>query len=229
MPQYPVIDATNLIQNTLNQINTYTTTLNQVRQIANQVQSLANQALNLERLPSTIMGDLTGTIGQYTAILQQAQGLTYQFSAIQGQFQRLYPNVQQPLGLAAYLKTLPDTSQATYYALQDAMRAQAALDRLLKERTQLDTAMAHSAQAVGAVQAQQAATEVQGIMVQQLNGLQEMQAAIGRAQATMLANQTIADGAARTEVHSRMTDTPGTPPAPGTIQLMTLDGKPIPQ
>ncbi len=224
MPQYPVIDAANLLQNTLNQINTYTTTLNQLRQLANQVQSLANQALNLERLPSTIMGDLTGTIGQYTAILQQAQGLTYQFSTIQGQFQRVYP--VNGLSIADYLRSLPQTSQATYYALQDAIRAQSALDRLLKERTQLDTAMTHSAQAVGAVQAQQAATEVQGIMVQQLNGLQEIQAATGRAQATMLANQTIADMAARQMWQDRIRDWGTTSPVEP-MGLTSIDGTPL--
>ena len=220
--QYPVIDAANLIQSTLNQINTYTTTLNQARQIANQVQSLANQAQNLHSLPTTIMGDLTGTIGQYTAVLQQAQGLTYQLQGIQGQFQRLYPH--QGMSLQAYLQSLPSTSQATYDALQDAMRAQSALDRLVKERTQLDTAMSHSAQAVGAVQAQQAATEVQGIMVQQMNGLQEIQAATGRAQATMMANETSADMAAHQQWDDRMKDFSVWGPRP-TLDFKAIDGK----
>ena len=220
--QYPVIDAANLIQSTLNQINTYTTTLNQARQIANQVQSLANQARNLQSLPTTMMGDLTSTIGQYTAVLQQAQGLTYQLQGIQAQFQRLYP--QQGMSMQAYLQSLPATSQATYHALQDAMRAQSALDRLLKERTQLDTAMTHSAQASGALQAQQAATEVQGVMVQQLNGLQEIQAATGRAQATMMANQTIADMAARQLYQDRMKDWGVMGPRP-TLDFKAIDGK----
>jgi hypothetical protein len=65
-------------------------------------------------------------------------------------------------------------------------------------------------------------------MVQQLNGLQEIQAATGRAQATMLSNQLIADMAARVEVNSRLSDEPAPPPA-GTIELKTLDGRPIPR
>jgi type IV secretion system protein TrbJ len=222
--QLAVVDAGNLVQNTMSALNTLKSTLNEATMIANQAQTLLNQAKNLQALPTTIRGDLTSTIGQYMQVLQQAQGLTYQFSTIQAQFQRLYP--QHGMSMQAYLTSLPSTSQATYYALQDAMRAQSALDRLLKERTQLDTAMSHSAQASGALQAQQAATEVQGIMVEQLNGLQEVQAATGRAQATMLANQTIADAAARHIWQDRLHDWGTTTPVEP-MGLTTLDGKPL--
>ena len=220
--QFAVIDAANVVQSTLTALNTLKTTVQHATQIANQVQSLANQARNLEALPTTIVGDLTSTISQYTAVLQQSQGLTYQLQGIQGQFQRLYP--QHGMSTQAYLQSLPGTAQTTYYALQDAMRSQAVLDRLLKERAQLDTAMSHSAQASGALQAQQAATEVQGVMVQQLNGLQEIQAATGRAQATMLSNQLIADMAARQLWEDRMRDIHLSAPRP-TLDFEPIDGK----
>jgi P-type conjugative transfer protein TrbJ len=148
--------------------------------------------------------------------------LSYQLQTIQGQFQRIYP--QQGMSLSAYLQSLPSTAHTTYDALQDAVRTQAALDRLLKERTQLDTAMRHSAGAAGAVQAQQAATEVQGIMVQQLNGLQEIQATTGRAQATMLSNQLIADMAARQLWDDRLRDIHLSAPRPK-LDFAPIDGK----
>jgi len=209
------------VQNTLSALNTLKSTINEATMIAHQAQSLLNEARNLAVLPSTIGGSLTATMGQYTAILHQAQGLTYQLQGIQGQFQRLYP--PQGMRLGAYLQSLPSTAQTTYAALQDAMRAQAALDRLLRERTQLDTAMGHSAQAAGAVQAQQAATEVQGILVQQLNGLQAIQAATGRAQATMMSNQLIADMAARQLYEDRMRGMGTIGPRP-TMDFVPIDG-----
>jgi P-type conjugative transfer protein TrbJ len=210
------------VQNTLSALNTLKSTINEATMIAHQVQSLLNEARNLAVLPATIGGSLTDTIGQYTAILQQAQGLTYQLQGIQGQFARIYP--QHGLSLSAYLQSLPSTAQTTYAALNDAVRTQAALDRLLKERTQLDTALAHSQQAAGALQAQQAATEVQGIMVQQLNGLQEIQAATGRAHATMMSNQLIADMAARQLWEDRMRDIHLRAPRP-TLDFEPIDGR----
>src|SRR5215470_10432582 len=128
--QFAVIDAANVVQSTLTALNTLRTTTNQATQIAHQVQSLANQARHLQALPTTIVGDLTGTIQQYTSLLQQTQGLSYELQTIQGQFARIYP--QHGMSLSAYLQSLPSTAQTTYAALNDAVRTQAALDRLLK-------------------------------------------------------------------------------------------------
>lgn len=177
--------------------NTLKSTINEATMIANQVQDLANQARNLTSLPSTILSDLTGTIGQYTTVLQEAQGLTYQLQGMQGQFTALYPSLGRGMTAAHYAQKAPQFAQQAYNALQDAMRAQSSLDRLLKARSQLTEAGTASQNAVGILQAQQAGNQISGIMVQQLAGLEEIQAATGRAQASMMANDLMGDAAAK--------------------------------
>ena len=201
-----VFDPTNLVQNTLTALRTLETTINQARQIANevtmianQVTQIANQVKELTQLPTSILADITGTVQQYTGLLQQAQGIAYDLSNLQNQFTQLYPSFAgQGITSSTYATVhAPQWAQQTRAALQQAMQAQGILDRLLKVRTQVDTALTASQGAIGNLQVSQAGNQLAGIMTEQLAGLEQILAATGRAQASLMAQEAMADEAAR--------------------------------
>src|SRR5437879_390831 len=89
--QVVVFDPSNFVQNSLTAARTLEEINNQVRQLQNEAQMLVNEARNLASLPSNVLGQLQSALAQTTRLLNQAQGLAYQVSQAQQQFNQLYP------------------------------------------------------------------------------------------------------------------------------------------
>jgi type IV secretion system protein TrbJ len=200
-----VIDPTNLIQNTFTALRTLQTTINQatqianeVRMITNQVQQLANEARNLAALPTSLLGDLQGQLRGYTTTLSQAQGLSFQLSSLAPQFEHLYATFGQPArSSATLLQQATQWTQQLRQASTAAMQVQSVWERLSGQQTQLQTALTASDTASGNLQVSQATNHLLGVMAEQQASLQQILAASGRAEASLIATQAAHDDAAR--------------------------------
>jgi P-type conjugative transfer protein TrbJ len=214
-----VIDPTNLVQNTLTALRTLQTTLNQATQIANeltmithQVKQLANEATmltnqgtqianqvkELTSLPTSILGDLMGSLQQYTDTLKNADGLTYQLSDLTTQFNRLYPTFGRPaVSSSTLVAQTAQWTQQVRSALQGAMQVQSVIEKLTAQRTQVGTALTASQAAVGNLQVSQASNQLLGVLAEQLASLQQIIAASGRAETSLMATEAASDDAAR--------------------------------
>jgi len=200
-----VFDPTNLIQNTLTAIRTLQSNLNEatqiandVRMIANQVQQLANEALNLATLPLSLLQDLQAQLQGYAAVLRQAQGLSFQLSAVAAQYEQLYGTVGQPArSSAALLQQASQWTQQLRQASATAMQVQSVWERLTGQQVQIQLALTASDTAGGNLQVSQATNQLLGVMAEQQGSLQQILAASSRAEASLLAMQAAQDEAAR--------------------------------
>jgi type IV secretion system protein TrbJ len=199
-----VLDPTNLIQNTLTAANMIRQVAQQAQQLTNEATQIANQmqqiqqgATNLARLPLAMSQELADLLGQYQQILGQAQGIAYQYGAVQGQFERLYGALQrgQPRDMVVYAQQLVAQLRQASGA---AMQSQAVVERLAAGRASLRRALAASEAATGNLQVQQAGNQLAGMLATQQAQLIELIAATGRAETSLLAAQATLDEASRT-------------------------------
>jgi P-type conjugative transfer protein TrbJ len=209
-----VIDPTNLVENTFtalrtlqSNINEATQIANQVRQIAHQVQHLANDALNLATLPLSLLQDLQGQFQGYTTLLRQAQGVSFQLSAVAAQFDQLYGTFGHPARTSAgLLQQAGRWTQQLRDASTAAMQVQSVWERLTGQQTQLQNALSASERASGNLQVSQATNQLLGVLAEQQASLQQILAASSRAEAALIAMQAAQDDAARANAAHFMED-----------------------
>jgi len=94
--QWAVIDVANLMQNTMNELHTLETTVNQMTQIANQVTSLGNQLQNLTNVPASVTAALlsqyVNTWNQLNSTWSSIGGLASNLTTVATKYQTLFPN-----------------------------------------------------------------------------------------------------------------------------------------
>ena len=203
--QWAVIDASNLVQNTMTAINTARAVVQQATQIAHEVEMIKNQldqlaydAANLTALPVSLLQELTSAINSYYALLQQAQGLGYQLTQIGGAFDALYPQIGRSVVSSGTL-----TSNVQQWlgqvrgATRMAMQVQGVIERIIQQSRRIDVMIATSDAAPGHLAAQQATNQMLGIMAEQQASMQQILAASQRAHVSLLAAQAAEADAAR--------------------------------
>ena len=87
-----VFDPSNYSQNILTAARTLEQINNQIRQLQNEAQMLMNQARNLTGLDFSALADLRAALSATNQLIQQAQGMAFNVSQMEGEFSRLYPN-----------------------------------------------------------------------------------------------------------------------------------------
>jgi P-type conjugative transfer protein TrbJ len=205
-----VLQVTYAIEETLNQTtqiaNEVQMLTNQARQLANEAQMLTNQAKDLTRLPHSVLGPVLESLQQYAALLQGAQGLTYDLRQLQAQYDALYPTFAGQGVRSQDLAQVhaPKWTQQVRTAVQQAMQAQSVITRLVQTERQVETALSSSQAAEGNLQVIQAGNQILSVVATQLAGLEQLLAATGRAQASGLAQDAAADDAARENATQRM-------------------------
>jgi P-type conjugative transfer protein TrbJ len=218
-----VFDPTNVVQTTLTALNTLEITLqqatqiaNEVLMIANQVTALANDAKNLASGTFSMVGDMAGSMDQYTDLLREADGLTFQVSGLSAQYAKLYPTYGRGMDSRTLVTDSAKWREQVRAALASAMQSQAIVDRLAGQQERLTEAIQASQRAQGNLEVQQATNQLIGLLVEQQGSLQQIQAASHRAQASMLASQLSAEEAARANAEKFFGNmeryTPGPPP-----------------
>ena len=183
--QYPVLDASNLIQNTLTAARTLQQINNQVQQLQNQVVMLANQARNLTSLNYSSLNQLTSTMGQISTLMDQAQGIAFNVTATQTAFAQQYP--QQYSTSVTGNQLMADAHQRwqnSMDAFQQTMTVQAQVATNVESDTSTLSTLVNTSQgAVGSLQAQQAANQLLALSIKQQLQVQSLMAAQYRAQA----------------------------------------------
>ncbi|OZI30012.1 P-type conjugative transfer protein TrbJ [Bordetella genomosp. 10] len=192
--QWAVIDATNLVQNTMTATRTLEQINNQVRQLQNQAQSLINQGRNLESLPFNVVGRLQSTLATTQQLIAQAQGLAFQVQSMDQQFAQLYP--QQYAATVSGNQMYQDAHQRwqnTLNGLQTAMQMQAQVSQnVTTDQGVLTDLVGQSQSATGALQAQQATNQLLALQAKQSIQTQQLQLTQGRAASLELARQAAA-------------------------------------
>ena len=193
LAQLAVYDPTNYAQNVLQAARALQQINNQISSLQNQAQMLIGQAKNLASLPYSSLAALQAQVAKTQTLLRQAQGLAYDVAEIQNAFKGRY-------GAAALsttdadLTARADARWATSVAgFEDALKVQAGVvEGLDTGRGEMQSLVAASQGASGALQAAQAGNQLLALQAQQLAGLTALVAAQGRAEALEAADRAAA-------------------------------------
>jgi P-type conjugative transfer protein TrbJ len=182
--QMTVIDPSNLIQNALNAARALEQIHNQVSQITNQIRQLENDARNLASLGRTFAPDLMARLGELDALINEARGLAFQVTETRAALETLYTGDYRNTDVASRAQSAAQQLDNTRSALQTSLLIQARVTEQLGEDERILSALADaSANATGALSAQQAANELLAFQVQQSMRLQSLLVAQSRAEA----------------------------------------------
>lgn len=198
--QLAVIDPSNLIQNALNAARALEQIQNQVMQITNQIRQLENDARNLTNLGRTFAPDLMAKLGELDALINEARGLALQVSATRDALENLYTGDYRNTDVASRARFAAQQLDNTRSALQTSLLIQARVTEQLGEDERILTALSDaSANATGALSAQQATNELLAFQVQQSMRLQSLLVAQSRAEALERAREMEALAQARAQ------------------------------
>lgn len=191
--QLAVYDPTNYAQNVLQAARALEQINNQISALQNQAQMLIGQAKNLASLPYSSLAALQAQVAKTQTLLRQAQGLAYDVAEIQDAFKGRY-GVAALSATDADLTARADARWATSVAgFEDALKVQAGVvEGLDTGRGEMQSLVAASQGASGALQAAQAGNQLLALQAQQLAGLTALVAAQGRADALEAADRAAA-------------------------------------
>jgi type IV secretion system protein TrbJ len=197
--QWAVIDASNLIQNTMTAARALEQINNQVQQLQNQVVMLANEARNLTSLNYSSLDQLNSTMGQISALMDQARGIAFNVTATQNAFAQQYPQAYSASVTNDQL--MADAHQRwqnSMNAFQQTMTVQSQVATNVEADTgTLSTLVNTSQGAVGGLQAQQATNQLLALSIKQQLQIQSLMAAQDRAQALEAARNAESEEQAR--------------------------------
>jgi type IV secretion system protein TrbJ len=181
----PVFDASNYAENMLTAARSLTQINNQIQALQNQAVVLQNMAKNLKRMDYSSVSQLTNGLQRVDALMLQAQGISYNVSTTNSNFQSLYP---QQYASAVTTNDLVQGArgrwQESMNAYQQTMGVQSqVVQNVQEDRSLLDTLVSQSQGSEGALQAQQATNQLLALSIKQQLQIQNMMAAQYRADA----------------------------------------------
>lgn len=191
--QWAVIDATNLMQNTMTAART-------LEQINNQIRQLQNESRNLSSLNFNSLAQLAANLAATDRLISQAQGLAFNVGQMDADYARLYPN---SYGAGTTGSQMAIDAQARWQnsvsALHTAMRLQAqAVQNFPSDEATLSNLVTQSQGAVGQLQATQATNQLLALQTRQAMQEQQLRITQDRAAALELARTTAAQARATT-------------------------------
>lgn len=191
----PVFDASNYAQNLLTAARTLTQINNQIQSLQNEANMLLNQAKNLSRVSFPELDALRQTIQQIDVLMGQAQGINFHVDGLDQQFRRLFPNdLNSALGTNAQViaaRNRLDTAMAAY---KQTMGVQAqVVENVSADARALETLVARSQGAEGALAAQQTTNQLLALTAKQQFQIQNLMAAQYRAESMEAARRAQAE------------------------------------
>jgi P-type conjugative transfer protein TrbJ len=195
--QMAVIDASNLVENTISALQNLQAVLNQVTQLSHEVQSLGYQVQNLQSMPSgianNVIGQYTTQFGNLVAAMQSINGIAQNVATLTAKYNATYPNTalaQGPLSNAnvmAQLTTWLNQSRSVY---QGAYNTQAqVMTSLPADSANIRTLVQTSGSSQGALDAIQAGNQINGQVAAQLMKMNSQMATTNQAQLNWIAEQ----------------------------------------
>ena len=217
--QWVVVDPTNLVQNLMTAANTLEQINNQILQLENEAQMLRNEARNLTSLDFSALDSLRSALSATNQLIQQAQGLAFNVSQMESEFQRLYPNAYTAAVSGSQMAADARTRwQNSLEALRTAAKVQSqAVQNFASDEQALTSLVNRSQSASGALQAMQATNQLLALQSRQSMQAQQLQITQDRAAALEQARQVAVQERAR-EVRRRFQGD-GTPYTPYTVNF----------
>ena len=180
-----VFDPANYSQNLLQAVRALIQINNQVNQLANEAQMLINQAQNLASLPTSVAANLQASLTRVDTLIQSAQGIAYQVSAIDSEYRRLFP--EQYASAVSTSRIIQDAQDAWKLAragFKHSLEVQAeVVGQVRTDAVVLGRLVAESQGAVGNLQVAQAGNQLTALAAKQSMQLQTLLAATARADA----------------------------------------------
>jgi len=185
--QVTVFDPANYAKNTLTELNTLQTTINQATQISNQLQQLAYQLQSLRSIPNGTWGEIQSDLAALSRVAKVGQSISYADADLSSEFTQMYPGYQVPTNY---------TRAYTQWATNSLGGIQGGLAVAGLQSSQLSTEDATFAQlealsdgSVGHMEALQVGNMIGIQQAQQLQKLRELQMAQLQGQFDYLATQ----------------------------------------
>jgi type IV secretion system protein TrbJ len=199
-----VYDPSNYSQNILTATRTLEQINNQIRQLQNEAQMLTNQARNLTGLDFSALAELRSALQSTNQLIQQAQGLAFNVSQMEGEFTRLYPDSYGATSSGGQMANDARTRwRNSLEALRTATKLQSqAVQNFASDEQTLVNLVNRSQSATGALQAAQATNQLLALQARQSIQAQQLQITQDRATALEQARQVAVQERAR-EVRRR--------------------------
>ncbi len=145
----------------------------QAQEVESQIQMVMNMVQNTVSLPIQLWQTAMGPIAQLIQVASQAQGLSYAAQNIAGTFQQEYGSGAGVL-LPQYSQSLQQWTQNTNSQIQAALQQFGLQSSQFKtQQSALQTVENASQSATGRMQVLQAANQIAGMEVNQIQGLQQ--------------------------------------------------------
>jgi P-type conjugative transfer protein TrbJ len=180
-----VYDPTNHAENILTAARSLEQINNQVQQLANEAQMLINQARNLANLPTSIAGELQGSLSAVDQLIRDAQGIAYDLSEIDSAYRELFPKeYADSVSTSDILQDARESWNLAREGFRHALEVQAGVvGEIRTDAATLDRLVGESQGAVGNLQAVQAGNQLTALAAKQSMQLQSLLAASARAEA----------------------------------------------
>ncbi len=196
--QMAVIDASNLVENTISALQNLQAVLNQITQLSHEVQSLGYQVQNLQSMPSgisnNVIGQYTTQFGNLVAAMQSINGIAQNVATLTAKYNATYPNTalaQGPLSNANVMAQLTSWLNQSRSVYQGAYNTQAqVMTSLPADSANIRTLVQTSGSSQGALDAIQAGNQINGQVAAQLMKLNSQMATSNQAQMNWIAQQT---------------------------------------
>jgi len=182
--QMAVFDPSNFVENVMTAANTLQQVANQMQSLQNEALMLENQARNLASLDVSSVGQFDASIARIGTLMNQAEGILYNVSQVQAEYQRLYPASYAGAPNGQLVADAQARWQNSLSSFGQAMQVQADIVQgIPADQSTADGLVGQSQGAVGILQASQAGNQLLALQVEQMGRLQALMAAQGRAQA----------------------------------------------
>jgi P-type conjugative transfer protein TrbJ len=182
----PVVDISNLQQNTLTAVRT-------AQQIQNQIEQIRNQVRTLQTFSASSYSPLTtiyaSNMRELDGLLADVQGIGFDLSRIDAQFNELFPEGQwSQVDQSRYRDYYEDWNRELTEAARLSMKSQSAIQRSQAYNNEAAAILSRSAGADGEVRQLQATNQMLGVMAGQMDGLTQTLAFNARVSATAAAS-----------------------------------------
>jgi type IV secretion system protein TrbJ len=196
----PVFDATNYAQNILQAARALEQINHQIASLQNEAAMLQNMARNLERIDFPELQRMRDAMQRIDALMGQARGIDFRIDRLDERVREMFPGaVERVLGRDQRVLAARARLDAATSAWRQAMAVQAQVAENVREDAgTLADLVARSQNAVGGLQAQQAANQLIALSVRQQLQLQSLLAAEHRGAAIERARRAQAEEDART-------------------------------
>lgn len=179
-------------------------TAHELQSLTNQAQMLANQARALAASPYSHLAQTNQTLADIAGLAQAARGVSANLSALESQFQSLYPTAVAGLDPRNLLQQAQGRTAAAGQTAQDLARTAAALEQLSQGRAaRVSGALSAAQGASGETAAVQASAQLLGALAEDLAALREAALAQSRLLSEEAASRA-ADAAALSATHQRL-------------------------